>query len=410
MTDTSASQDSLETPANENAMEEWKMARSVFTTFDGYINDLRKLGFAVLAALFTVDALQKFTAGSTVTTIDTVNAGSNASHVVNTAITAPMDETTKLGLIGVTIFYIVILRFLEHDYQQYLNATSVRAIVLERILNIELSETIAGRYRRQKLDMWNFGLYCLFIGIAVCIAAMIIPWGFHLGMAIIFGVIGFFSLVVIQFLPGLSVKLHHDTSHYTSKFSEMYQKIFLENICHDYVPETKWIFKTDPKKLLPLPSEDWIIDKVSCIEGEKVRITVTNLDEFKPIYFASILGDPVEIWKDGGNEKIEDADITPVLKKDDDHSQPKKPVAPGQPAKEDDSLKPDLKIMGYDNFSWIWDTTNCDAGTIYRAKPRGWSRPLGRSVQVLKRPAKPQENKGTVNITLVHEDKTIRLV
>jgi hypothetical protein len=399
--------------ANPNALEEWKQARSVFTTFDGYIQDLRKLGFAVLAALFTVDALQKLSTSSPLTLGNISNATlanitSISSYIVNnngtvnisavsstisTSTPAPVDEGVRLGLIIVTIAYIVVLRFLEHNYQQYMNASSVRAKILERILNIELTETISERYHRQKLDILNFVLYCSFIGIALMIGNIILHDS--LFTAYIVGGIGFLILAVIQFLPQMSVKLYHDKLHYTDEFPPLYTTVFLAHL-----KAGPWMYATMIYHWIwdAYPWEDWIIDKVACKRGEKVTISVTNLYEDKSIFFGPCFDDPFTIWKYGehGIEKVDKVLITPQF-----------PAIHSWKNPQPDTFV-SIEIHAKDYFSWTWDTTNCDAGTLYRIQPRGWRDPIRRSILIYDPPAEKKE-KPSVSFIVVHEGDAFRL-
>jgi len=348
MTDASANQ--KDPDANVNALEEWKMARSVFSTFDGYVHDLRKYGFTVLAALFTVDALQKLTVTST----------DSAGKITS------IGESTRLGLIIITIVFIVVLRFLEHDYQQFLQAASVRAKILERILNIELTETIAGRYHIQFLEYCILALYCGFIVIALIIGDIIFTEAGSMKIAILFGIMGILFLCLIQFLPQLTVRIHHEITHYMKNFPDAYKAVYLENLHSDglFAGLKKKLLMVFSNGITILPAEDWIIDKISCKVGEKVRITVTNLDGSKPIYFAESLGVPVKIFKEGerGLEEIYGAQVSPDIQNN------------------------CLRINRKGNFSWFWDTTGGDLHTVYRIWPRGWSEPLRRSVVLYEKP------------------------
>jgi hypothetical protein len=291
------------------ALEEWKETRGILSRFDGNLHDLRKYGFTFLAALFTIDALQKLVSNN-------------------------ITDYVRLGLIGITIAFIITLRFLDHNYQQFQNAASIRARILERMLNIEVTETISERYKKEKIYNWNLGVYIGFVIIALLIGFIILPLGIYWLGPFVFACIGIGFLLFIKYSKDLNVNLHH---HGT---------------------ELK---------------EDWIIDKVSCKQGEKVRITITNLDEKNELIILS--GKPVCDIRDEENT-----------------------VSYPQLSENGISIPPD------GNYSWLWDTGNVTPDTIYRIFPRGWGgEPMRRSIVVYGPAAEINKDTTPVSVTVINE-------
>jgi len=290
------------------ALEEWKEARGILSRFDENLHDLRKYGFTFLAALFTIDALQKL-------------------------VSKDITDNIRLGLIAITIAFIVTLRLLDHDYQQFQSAASIRARILERMLNIEVTETISEKYKRDKLYNWNLGVYIGFVIIALFIGLMILPYGMYWLVASGFAFVGIVLIFIIKYSKNLKVNLHH---HGT---------------------ELK---------------EDWTIDRVSCKQGEKVRITITNLDEKNELIIPS-----GKIVCDIRNE--ENTVSHPQLS------------ANG------------ISIPPGGNYSWLWDTSNVAPDTIYRIVPRDWGDPIRRSIVVYAPTAETSKDTTPVLVTVINE-------
>ena len=91
-----------------NSFEEWKEVRGIFTRFDGYLNDLRKYGFTVIAALLTATSIEA---------------------MLN------LDESARFALLILTCAFITALHLFDHNYRQYEKAASKRAKILEPMLN-----------------------------------------------------------------------------------------------------------------------------------------------------------------------------------------------------------------------------------------------------------------------------------
>ncbi len=314
---------------SDTILEEWKETRSVLGRFDGYLDELRKYGFSFLAGLFTVDAIGKY------------------------LLMEPKYNYVKFGLIVITITFIVTLRLLDQNYMQFQNAASIRARILERLLNIEITGTISNRYNRVKLHYWILGLYFVFVGIAALIGCIILPqeyWPLVIIAAIIGG-------LVILLLKYLAVDLLHPVNHYIQDFSKDYQQKLKKRI------GSKENFDGE---LPPLPKEDWIIDRITCKIGENVRIIVTNLDNEYPIFIEGGSGQPVFIILEEGKDRdtpIADAVCVETVKDE------------------------GILIPKNGNYSWLWKTgewrdgcKECKPNTVYRIWPRGWDAPLHRSI------------------------------
>ncbi len=307
-------------PANPNALDEWKEARSIISRFDENLHDVRKYGFTFLAALLTLDALQTL---------------------------ADTDVTIKIGLIGLTIAFIVALRLFEENYKKFQQAAALRAMILETtILNIELTEMISEKYRKEDINTLIYWLYVAFVIIAVLIGIIIVPFGIYWSIPIILGIIGIW---LVRDIPDyLPVILEHP-----------------DNLYHPKSDGGKTVLSTD------LPREDWTIDKVSCESGDKVKITFTNLSKSKTKIFDPAVFLPIKDLKNPVltlpyafciKEEGESEDAIPVY------------IHP---------VDITTEIPGFGNCSWLWDTSNtATANHIYRVWPRGWTAPLKRSIVV----------------------------
>ena len=196
-------------------LKEWEVARDTLKAFDERVHDIRKYGFSFLTALLTAEAF--------------LIPGPVAESVKE----AYVPNLIKLCVLAVTLVLIVAIRIMERNYELFIKAIVQRASILERTLNIELTDTISHRHKKQKAASYNEMLYVAFV-VAVLALGLAILWQdplFVLLLAISCFVAAFVTTYVIG---GLSL----------------------------YCPP-KWV--------------DWSLDRNQCQEDESVVITLTNL-------------------------------------------------------------------------------------------------------------------------------------
>ncbi len=308
-----------EMPSSQNALDEWKEARAILSRFDGNLHELRKYGFTILAALMTLDALQKL---------------------------SDIDVIVKIGLIGLTMAVLVTLRLLEEDYKKFQQAAALRAKILETtVLNIELTEMISVKYQKEKINSLITDLYLAFAFITLLIGMIIIPFGVYWGALFIVAGVGFYLVFKIpDYLPLVFER------------SDLYKK-----------PEAVAASGgTNPQPCKEvLPKEDWTIDKMSCVSGDKVKITFTNLDDAATTVNQNIVLD--ERYK-------EEHPYAFFIRKEEDGTA-------GKPVYFE-KKNTTINVPSFGNCSWIWDTKGVQENTIYRVWPRGWTVPLKRSIVV----------------------------
>lgn len=117
-------------------LEEWKTAREVLRQFDDRIHELRKHGFTVVTTLLTINSF--------LLTASIVPAPSGG--------TESLPDLTKVAVVGAVMVLVVGLRYMERNYQMFNQAAATRARILERCLNLELTEKISDWKRSGK--MW----------------------------------------------------------------------------------------------------------------------------------------------------------------------------------------------------------------------------------------------------------------
>lgn len=128
-------------------LDEWKTAREMVLKFDEHIHDVRKFGFTFLVTLLTAEALYMASAAP----------GTGASLDL------------AMGSSSVALLYLISMRFLERRYEVLQRMGARRCIMIERLHCLELSETIADKYRHDDLRNYGHALYHLF-----ALAALII--------------------------------------------------------------------------------------------------------------------------------------------------------------------------------------------------------------------------------------------
>ncbi len=198
---------------------EWKTGRSTIKDFDTRLHDLRKYGFSFLTALLTAEAIL----------IPAAAAAAVQSVGVPSFI--------KLGVFVVTLLLILALRLMDRYYVLFIKAIVDRTLILERVLNFELTETISQRHRDEKFRMSIIGLYISFsVAVGVLGTFTLLP-----DLPLIIWQIGITAIVVllIALIEGLNL-LYGERGRL-----------------------------------------DWIVGCTECSQGDLVRITATNLNKRK---------------------------------------------------------------------------------------------------------------------------------
>lgn len=199
--------------ATDNGFEEWAEARHTIGRFDDNLHDLRRYGFSFITALLTADAIL-------------TGPGSTAFP------TAP--GYLKLIILLVTLGLYVSLRQLDQHYRLFQQAASRRAIILERRLNVELTEEITNYYglSTTRIHWWRnvHRFYQGFLLLATGLGLAILYNGSDILASIIEMLILILGAAVTFFL--------------------------MRNIVHQVLPS----------------SEDWSIDKKVINQNETIRI------------------------------------------------------------------------------------------------------------------------------------------
>ncbi len=113
---------------NANFMKEWETARAVLAGFDTHLHDLRKYGFSLITAFLATNAI-----------------------IFQTKIfTIELTDNIKLAILGVTLLLIFTLSMIDQTYRVFLRAAADRAKILERSLNLHLTEVILNREKPTK--------------------------------------------------------------------------------------------------------------------------------------------------------------------------------------------------------------------------------------------------------------------
>jgi len=205
----------------DHAIDEWKEARSIMARLDGNLHDLRKYGFSFVTALLTANALLGQVKGTVIPT------------------------TAKLMVFVVTLGLIIALNLLDRDYTLFEKATSLRAVILEKRLNLNITDTIRVFYDRQAWWKFILLLYIIFIGLTTALGYYALSQGASPSQAdanymIVAGTIAFVIVALIQIL--------------------------------DLAKGGDW--SKDRKTLV-----DWDLDRKTVTAGSPVRITLTNLSK-----------------------------------------------------------------------------------------------------------------------------------
>ena len=206
---------SVNADADSNLEKELEQARDSLKAFDDRLHDIRKYGFSFVTALLTAQSIL----------IPALGSGSAGNSSIG--------DFVKLGVLSVTLLLIGALRVLEYMYMSFNEATATRARVIERRLNMELTEVITARYAWAKLGWLATYLYVLFALGVLGVGFFVLPLYYEIALLL-------FTAMAIAVILELRV-------------------VQLDYTAHGH--------------------EDWSIDRLQCKVGESVGLTLTNLGE-----------------------------------------------------------------------------------------------------------------------------------
>lgn len=329
-------------------LEEWKRAQDVLHFFDDKLHDLRKYGFTFVTVLLT------------------------AEGILIPKIGVDVDNQIKFGIFLVTLLLILALHLIDQNYRVFLRAANMRALVLERELNLELSDTITDRHKAENVNRNVTILYILFI-FAVLLSSC-------------------FSIKPMSVYPNWL---------YCAALGAVALVLILLTLLLN--TSFKYGYK-----------EDWAISPLKCTPKDKVTITLTNMNQ-KTIKLTKL--------KDAQKRLQKRLKITSLdTKLDDDFKELKNELSNSDLKKrrvrepiifQKDKLRWEIiaeeggtsvakaptnkELHVYDSHTWIWDISKVEIKKgAYQLRPRGWHLPLHRRIIVSENTEEKTKEKGEV--------------
>lgn len=293
------------------ALDEWKETRDVLKRFDEDLHDIRKYGFIFLASLLTADSLQAY---------------------------FNLPALARCSMLIITLVFIVSLRLMDQHYKNFEKATVIRSRILEASLNFELSEIIDVHYKQEKWGDFISQLYSAFMVSTVLLGvAILYPPNSSLNGPALVSFLTYF----LPFLLAVLVALWFINNANQKSLQTQYERSDVGG------------------------TNDWIVDKESYVQGEKIRISVTNPD---PANATAIPAGAVAF------KILDDADAVV----------------------HEEKAKTNISLVNYGTYSWLWDTSGnakekIEPDKIYRVQPYGRDKPLRRSIAIYKKETQTQE-------------------
>lgn len=251
--------------------DEWSAIRSVLSGFDTQLNDLRKTGLGVITALLTATA-------------------------VSTLFNLPDYEVVVLILL--TYVLIVIMQYLDQHYRTFQKAAMARARVIEPVLNVELSQKIATVYKEEHGYLVNPYLYSALILIACLLGCAIVCSGLFVNSApaassanstilsannsavVSSGNATTLSTaVLVTVVPATASTPPAATIPVVLGYGYLVVLIFFAVVAIGWMVYISETVRPDYTRESTGLQDDWIVDRITCVKGDAVRITVTNLGE-----------------------------------------------------------------------------------------------------------------------------------
>jgi hypothetical protein len=267
---------------NPNFPKEWETARSILSTFDDKLYDVRKYGFGLITTLIAAEGI--------------ILTGVTTTH---------WPDDVKFTVLLVNILLIAALTIIERNFLVIQKAAATRARVLERTMNLELSEIITQRFHAAGLEIFATGLYTFFVLIVILLGWVTIET-LYLQLAITAA--GIFAIAAILLIRNY--------------------------ITIDY----------------PHGELDWTIDRLRCTQGDEVGITLTNLAE-NPLIFKVTPGKPKVMWLI--REEKEQTTASDEEKKELEETRTQTPSA-GQGI-----ITKTLELPPDDSYTWLWSNKIC---------------------------------------------------
>jgi hypothetical protein len=193
--------------SDSSLLEEWKAARGVIDGFEDRLNGLRKYGFSFITALLATESLL----------------------IPTGTIITSLQNTVKAAVLAVTVILIVALHLIDHIYQVSEDAAATRASLIERTLNLKLTDFMKSKYEHGHLQLYVSCVYGAFIA-----GVFILGWAILYPDYILILVLGIFAYVAL----GVT-------------------------------------FQSKPEYDYGIV--DWTIDRLTCKAGDQVGITLTSL-------------------------------------------------------------------------------------------------------------------------------------
>ncbi len=303
-----------------NFLDEWKEIRTMVGRYDGFLDGLRRYGFTFIALLLTASAVNEF---------------------------IKLNIITRVELNTLIILFTLALYFFDIYYQELMKILKIRQMILETILNIEIGLSTEVRFKKEHLEIAIIALYIFFIIIealfgyasSVATVAYANNTSATVNNSIATNVIDTNNIPILVFPNGFVLT------------NLLYFCILVGGGILIILIMTYWfkflsIDLNPGKRALNDYKEDWFIDKLSCIQGDKVKITITNLGK-KAIEFnkGGTINNPQEytvcyIYSQGASRVIVDEIKTKYV-----------------------CIPPD------GNYSWFWNTSDFTEG-VYDIQPR----------------------------------------
>jgi hypothetical protein len=315
-------------------LTEWQTARALLAAYDDNLHDLRKYGFTFLTALLATESILLPSVG-----VSSTSGG--------------LPDIVKLGVFVVTLLLVFALHLIDQNYLVFENAAATRALVLERELNIELTEIIADRYEAINVPRRVFNVYLVF-ALGVLVLGFFV-FGSHIGYDIL--------LILAFIIAWWQIR----SSKNSLRVKYRYEQKDKQKAPSGAEPGDRKGWTTEAR--------DWTVEPLNCADGDYVKITVTNL------------------WTprvDGKKPKVPKASAYP-------EGEPGVPEPIRYPANsviwqiedEEGNVKykevPKKDIRVFDDYTWLWNTTGITKGvgtSVFQVHPLERPLPLSRKIIV----------------------------
>jgi len=233
--------------AQDLQQKEWQKARDVIASYDDRLDGFRRYGFTFITGLLTAQSLLE----------------SNLILGTPTTVASTIQPSVKVAVVLATLILIVTLRLLDRSYVVSQKAAINTAEIIERSLNLELTETASAVYHREHLWL-HVNIIYAFFAVAAGLLGIFLTTGIDWAEVLIFlaTLAAFIVIFLIQGLIKLEDMLYTFDKLKVTKGDSLIITVTNIGTKKISIPKASFKWYMQPQDGQPLPDQENPVDLV----------------------------------------------------------------------------------------------------------------------------------------------------